>query len=155
MKLVFVHGWGCHAGVWDKLLPLLPGHEHVIIDLGFLRGGPKGAGAVPEDALCIGHSFGVMWLLKHGPRPMRGLVSIAGFDCFYRYLPEDVLPTMKAGLVRDPLGQMQHFWKKCGMGDGPSGEIDSGSLRAGLDWLSSWDASEQTRLLAAPIRALA
>ena len=155
MTLVFVHGWGCHAAVWDELTPRLPGHEHILIDLGFVRDGPKGASAMPEDAVCIGHSFGVLWLLKHGPRPMRGLVSIAGFDCFYKYTPDDVLPTMRAGLERDPMVQMQHFWNLCGLGEGPEGAIDAGALRAGLDWLAIWDASEQTRGLGAPILALA
>lgn len=155
MKLLFVHGWGCHAGVWEELTPRLPGHEHTLIDLGFVRGGPKGASTMPEDALCIGHSFGVLWLLKHGPRPMKGLVSIAGFDCFHKYVPDDVLPTMKAGLERDPQEQMRQFWNLCGLGEGLGGTIDAGALRAGLDWLATWDASEQTRNLGAPILALA
>ncbi len=155
MTLVFVHGWGCHAGVWDALAPRLTGHDHCLIDLGFVRDGPKGASTMPEDAVCIGHSFGVLWLLKHGPERMRGLVSIAGFDCFYKYVPDDVLPTMQAGLRRDPMTQMKHFWNLCGLGAGPDGQIDAGALRGGLDWLATWDASAQTRDLGAPILALA
>lgn len=155
MKLVFVHGWGCHAGVWSELAPRFPGHEIFLMDLGFVRGGPKGASLMPEDALCIGHSFGVIWLLKHGPRRMKGLISIAGFDAFYRYVPEDVLPSMRAGMLRDPHAQMRQFWQMCGYGEGPGTSIDAGTLRAGLDWLGAWDESERTGSLGAPIMALA
>lgn len=155
MKLVFVHGWGCHAGVWSELVTRLPAHEPVLIDLGFVRGGPKGASAMPEDSLCIGHSFGVIWLLKHGPRRMKGLVSIAGFDAFGRYVPEEVIPSMREGLIRDPHAQMRQFWQMCGYGEGPGPGIDTGALRAGLDWLGAWDESERARNLDAPIMALA
>lgn len=155
MKLVFVHGWGCHAGIWDKLIPRLPGHEPVVLDLGFVRGGPKGASAIPEDAVCIGHSFGVLWLLKHGPRPMKALVSIAGFDCFYRHVPPEVLPAMKEGVMRDAPAQMRDFWRRCGFPEEPAGDLDTGALRAGLDWLATWDASDERRALDAPVLALA
>lgn len=155
MKLVFVHGWGCHAGVWSELVPRFPEHEPVLIDLGFVRGGPRCASSMPEDALCIGHSFGVIWLLKHGPRRMKGLVSIAGFDAFSRYVPDEVLPTMMEGLMRDPKAQMRQFWQMCGYGEGPGMNIDAGTLRAGLKWLGAWDESERARNLDAPIMALA
>ncbi|RMF00120.1 MAG: hypothetical protein D6773_11965 [Alphaproteobacteria bacterium] len=156
MKLVFVHGWGCHGGIWLDLADRLKGHEPVIADLSFLRDGYRGASALPPDAVCIGHSFGVMWLLKHGPRPMRGLVSIAGFDCFHKHVPDHVLPTMMEGLRKDPDAQMRHFWKLCGIGEeGPGGMVDPGPLRAGLKWLSTWDASAQREALNAPILALA
>lgn len=155
MRLVFVHGWGCHAGVWSELLPLLGDHEHFLIDLGFMRGGPKGASAMPENAVYIGHSFGVMWLLKHGPRPMRGLVSIAGFDCFYKHVPPEVLPTMQEGLHNDPDATMRNFWAMCGLDERLEGSLDTGALRGGLDWLGAWDVSEERRALDAPILALA
>ena len=98
MNLVFVHGWGCNAAIWEKLVPYFNDHDVHLIDLGFIRGGPRGATVFPKNALCIGHSFGVMWLLKHGVRPMRGLVSIAGFDCLHKYVPHDVLADMREGM---------------------------------------------------------
>lgn len=156
MTLVFVHGWGCHAGIWSELLPRLEGHDHVVIDLGFMRGGPKGASEIPANAVCVGHSFGVMWLLKHGTRPMKGLVSIAGFDCFYRHVPPEVLPAMKEGIRNDPQAQMRRFWTMCGIGEeGLDGSFDTAALRGGLDWLGSWDVSSERRSLDAPILALA
>jgi hypothetical protein len=51
---------------------------------------------------------------------------------------------------------MRQFWQLLGLGeDGPGGKIDTGALRAGVDWLATWDASEETRTLKAPILALA
>lgn len=157
MKIILVHGWGCHSGVWQKLLPHLEGHEIHLIDLGFVRGGPKGSGELPEDALCIGHSLGVMWLLKHGPRPMKGLVSIGGFDCLHKHVPEMVLDGMRTGMLEDAKEQMSSFWDVLDLGDlRPSlDDIDGGGLRAGLDWISLWDAGEQLKTLGAPVLALA
>lgn len=156
MKLVFVHGWGCHGGIWTDLIERLDDHDPVVVDLSFIREGFKGASSMPENALCIGHSFGVMWLLKHGPRPMKGLVSIAGFDCFHKHVPADILPPMMEGLRKDPETQMKYFWQLCGLGEeGPGGIIDPGPLRAGLDWLATWDASAEKEALEAPVLALA
>lgn len=156
MKLVFVHGWGFDAGLWRELVPRLPGHEAILIDLGFLREGPKGASSIPPDAVCIGHSFGVLWLLKHGTRPMRGLVSIAGFDCLHKYVPAEVFAAMREGLRRDAQAQMRAFWQACGIAEPePDRVLDTGTLRGGLGWLASWDASDQRGTLGAPILALA
>jgi len=156
MKLVLVHGWGFHSGIWDNLVPHLGGHELFLIDLGFMRGGPKAANEMPAGSLCIGHSFGVMWLLKHGPRPMRGLVSIAGFDCLHNYVPQGVLEALREGMRRDPQTQLRQFWKNAGLaGYEPDGELDGGGLRGGLDWISTWDAGEELKNLGAPVLALA
>ena len=156
MKLVLVHGWGFHAGVWEKLIPHLDGHDIFLIDLGFIRGGPRASHEMPAGSLCIGHSFGVMWLLKHGPRPMRGLGSIAGFDCLHKYVPKDVLEDMREGMRRDPQQQMKTFWKEGGFaGHEPKGELDAGGLRGGLDWISAWDTGEELKELGVPVLALA
>lgn len=156
MKIVLVHGWGWHSGVWHKLVPLLGDHEIHLIDLGFIRGGPRASNDMPIDSLCIGHSFGVTWLLKHGPRPMKGLVSIAGFDCLHKHVPHDVLAAMREGMRTDARAQMERFWESLGVGDEkPEGEIDAGGLRAGLDWIARWDTGEQLANLGAPVLALA
>ncbi len=156
MKIVLVHGWGCNAAVWDKLLPYFDDCEIHLVDLGFVRGGPKGSNEIPADSLCIGHSFGVTWLLKHGPRPMRGLVSIAGFDCLHKYVPHEVLAEMREGMRRDAQAQMESFWESCGVADETSGwDIDAGGLRGGLDWIATWDTSDQLRTLGSPVLALA
>lgn len=156
MKLVLVHGWGFHSGVWEKLIPLLDGHEIYCIDLGFMRGGPRASNEMPADSICIGHSFGVMWLLKHGPWPVQGLVSIAGFDCMHKYVPQDVLDAMRDGMLKDPRSQMKNFAKNGGFaGLESNGDPDFGGLRGGLDWISTWDTCEKLKNLGAPVMALA
>ena len=156
MKLVLVHGWGFHSGVWEKLIPLLDGHEIYCIDLGFMRGGPRASNEMPTDSICIGHSFGVMWLLKHGPRPIRGLVSIAGFDCLHKYVPKDVLKAMRDGMLNNPREQMKSFAQNGGFaGLESNGDPDFGGLRGGLDWISTWDEGEELKNLGAPVMALA
>lgn len=157
MKIILVHGWGCHSGVWSKLVPFLDGHEIHLIDLGFVRGGPRGSSELPEDSLCIGHSLGCMWLLRHGPRPMKGLVSIGGFDCLHKHVPEEVLTAMRVGMLEDAKAQMSSFWDVLELGDfRPSpDDIDGGGLRAGLDWIANWDTGEQLKSLGSPVLALA
>lgn len=156
MNLVFVHGWGCNAAVWDKLVPYFADHQVHLVDLGFVRGGPKGTSEIPAGSLCIGHSFGVMWLLKHGVRPMRGLVSIAGFDCLHKHVPHDVLAEMRDGMRRDAREQMKGFWESVGVLEETAGwEIDAGGLRGGLDWIANWDTGEELKKLGVPVLALA
>lgn len=156
MQLVLLHGWGFHAGLWRDLAPRLHPHEVILLDLGFVLGGPKGAARMPADAVCVGHSFGLMWLLKHGPRPMRGLVSLAGFDCFHAHVPTAEVERIAAGLDRNPAAQMRAFWRACGAEDfADPDQVDLATSKAALGWLMRWDARPERAALNAPILALA
>jgi pimeloyl-[acyl-carrier protein] methyl ester esterase len=157
MQIVLVHGWGFNAGLWRDVAPRLAPHEALVIDLGFIRGGPKGWGELPQDALCVGHSFGLLWLLKHGPRPMRGLVSVGGFDCFSAHVPLDAVSAMKQGLDRNPAAQMRGFWRACGLEEvfAPAQCLEVSTLKAGLDWLVAWDERSRRQALDVPLMALA
>jgi len=154
--LVLVHGWGFNNAMWRDVAERLPAYECHIIELGFLLRGPQGASSMPREAVCIGHSFGLMWLLKHGPRPMRGLMSIAGFDCFHAHVERARIEAMKRGLDRDPVAQMERFWRSCGTE--PFTErrnFDISALKGGLDWLANWDEREAHNDLTCPLVALA
>lgn len=155
MELVLVHGWGFHGGIWKALSERLSDRHHGLVDLGFVRDGPKGIGTWPDNAVYVGHSFGLLWLLKHGPKNMRGLVSIAGFDCFHIHGDTVALADMKAGLERNPGAQMRSFWRACGL-DKPiePATPDPATLKAGLDWLGAWDARAERAALDCPILAL-
>lgn len=156
MQIVLVHGWGLHAGVWKDVVPKLDGHETLLLDLGFVSGGPKGANQIPTNALCVGHSFGLLWLLKHGRRPMKGLMSVAGVDCWKAHLPVELIMAMKEGLDHNPEAQMRGFWRASGIDDfAPATCFDVATMKAGLDWLATWDGREERHALQAPIRALA
>lgn len=81
MHFVLVHGWGFNASIWTPLIAQLGDAETTAVDLGFVgSGGNAGVPDWPEDAIAVGHSLGVLWLLKNGGGRFAGLVSIQGFD---------------------------------------------------------------------------
>ncbi len=109
MHVVLVHGWGFNARIWAELVPHLGGADITLVDLGFVTGGPKGQEAWPEDAIAVGHSLGVLWLLKQEAHRFKGLVSIQGFDRFCPHVAPARVAALKRGLARDPGGTMRRF----------------------------------------------
>jgi len=155
MHVVLVHGWGFHAGIWAEMAKRLPGAEITLIDLGFVGGGLASATDWPEDAVAVGHSLGVLWLLKQG-RSFKGLISIQGFDRFCPHVPPSRVSALKRGLARDPGGTMQAFWRSCGALDfAPPEALDIPRLDEGLDWLMHWEAEAAKQTLDCPVLALA
>jgi pimeloyl-[acyl-carrier protein] methyl ester esterase len=155
MHFVLVHGWGFHAGIWTDVVVRL-GVEVTLIDLGFVSGGPKGKTEWPADAIAVGHSLGLLWLLKHGQGRFRGIVSIQGFDCFCCHVAPSRVQALKRGLEREPHGTLQAFWRSCGAARFALPEmLNAARLGEGLDWLMHWDAREAKDGLACPVLALA
>ena len=156
MHVVLVHGWGFHAGTWAEVKKHLPGVKITLIDLGFVTGEPPSPADWPEDAIAIGHSLGVLWLLKEGMGRFKGLVSIQGFDRFCPHVPPSRVAALKRGLARDPYGTMQAFWRSCGTLDfAPPEALNVARLDEGLDWLMHWDARGAKADLQCPVLALA
>jgi pimeloyl-[acyl-carrier protein] methyl ester esterase len=156
MRFVLVHGWGFHAGIFADLVANLDGAETTLIDLGFVSGGPKGATDWPADAVAIGHSLGLLWLLEQGGGRFRGLVSIQGFDCFCRHVSPSRIAALKRGLEREPGGTLQTFWRSCGAaGFALAQALNVARLDEGLDWLMHWDGRKAKQELACPVLALA
>jgi pimeloyl-[acyl-carrier protein] methyl ester esterase len=158
LAFVLVHGWGFHAGIWRELVRHLPGAEISFIDLGFIRGGPKGIDAWPENAIAVGHSLGALWLLTTAGEqaPFRGFVSIQGFDRFCPYIPPAKVMTMRRSLKRDPEATLRTFWRACGTEPfAPAVALNVDRLDEGLGWLLGWDASPSKASLACPTLALA
>ena len=155
MRFVLVHGWGFHAGLWDHFVAHLPDAEIARIDLGFISGGPKGVSDWPQDSIAIGHSLGLLWLLKQGGR-FRALVSIQGFDCFSCHIPKSRVLGMQRNLKKDAEATLRAFWQACGTEPfAPKDALNVEALGAGLDWLASWDASAEKAALTCPTLALA
>ncbi|MGK2923004.1 MAG: alpha/beta fold hydrolase [Methyloceanibacter sp.] len=156
MHFVFVHGWGFNAGVWADMGAYLPVSAITLIDLGFVAGGPASHEDWPDDAIAVGHSLGLMWLLKEGKGSFKGLVSIQGFDRFSPHVPEGRVAALKRGLARDPGGTMAAFWRSCGAPDfAPTEALNVARLDEGLDWLMHWDAEAAKKRLQCPILTLA
>jgi pimeloyl-[acyl-carrier protein] methyl ester esterase len=156
MRFVLVHGWGFHAGIFADFIGHLEGAEVTLVDLGFVAGGPKGASAWPEDAIAVGHSLGLLWLLERGGGRFRALVSVQGFDCFCCHVAPSRLAALKRGLERDQGGNLQAFWRSCGASGFALPEaLNVGRLDEGLDWLMTWDARKAKEDLSCPMLALA
>jgi pimeloyl-[acyl-carrier protein] methyl ester esterase len=160
MHLVFVHGWGFNAGMWGAVLDHLPDAEVSLVDLGFVRGGPAGADDWPDDAIAVGHSLGVLWLLHEAReregRVFRGLVSIEGFDCFSCHIPRARTAAMRRELKRDASATLHAFWRACGPESfAPKEALDVKRLDEGLGWLLDWDARTARASLDIPMLALA
>ena len=106
MHFVFVHGWGFNPAIWRDVIRNIGNAEVTLIDLGFIAGGPKAAATWPSDAIAVGHSLGLLWLLhrageEEGHAPFRGLVSLQGFDRFCPHIPPSRVAGMRRGLRRD------------------------------------------------------
>lgn len=164
MHFVFVHGWGFHAGIWRDLIPHLPGAEISLVDLGFVAGAPEGSSDWPEDAIAVGHSLGVLWLLHRAVERanasatlgFRALVSIQGFDRFCPPILRSRVAGMRRELKRDAGATVGAFWRACGTeAFAPPSALNVDRLDQGLGWLMDWDASEAKAGLDCPMLALA
>jgi pimeloyl-[acyl-carrier protein] methyl ester esterase len=156
MHFVLVHGWGFHGGIWADFAGHLKGAKVTLVDLGFVSGGPKGEADWPADAIAVGHSLGLLWLLKQGGNRFRALVSVQGFDCFGCHIAPLRLQALKRGLEREPYGTLQAFWRSCGAAGFALPEaLNAPRLDEGLDWLMHWDARKAKDALACPVLALA
>ncbi len=152
MHVVLVHGWGFDARIWAPLTGRLQGASTTQVDLGFIAA-PSEA---DHDSILIGHSLGVLWLLKEGGRPCKGLVSIQGFDRFCPHVPAARVAALKRGLDQNPERTLQAFRGSCGAPDYPEGPaLNVGRLQQGLDWLMHWDARPARKRLQCPMLILA
>jgi pimeloyl-[acyl-carrier protein] methyl ester esterase len=153
--LVFVHGWGFDAGFWDPVRESL-GHPHTLAaDLGF-RGEPL-MPEWPGDGIAVGHSLGLLWLLKTRPFPWRALVAVNGFTRFPKGagfeagVPPRLIERMIAKAEGDHAAVAADFLARCGLPEAETEDLHRDALIEGLQWLSEWDC----RGCAAPLVALA
>jgi pimeloyl-[acyl-carrier protein] methyl ester esterase len=142
MKLVFIHGWGLDAHLWDGILALLPDAESEIIERGFF-GAAERTFTYDEPAILIGHSLGLI----HGfnlTQNWAGWIAINSFprfvatDSLSGCVPPAALRDMRQRLNRDPQKTLGDFHKMIGA-IGPNGMPDIDKLRVGLDELRDGD----------------
>lgn len=156
MKLLFVHGWGFDSRIWDKVRGHLGEFGHECIDFGFTKDMPQREDLPNKPYIAVGHSMGVMWALKHRSSHMKGLVSIGGFDCFYRHVPPEILDGFRQRFTADPAAHMKRFWAQ-GLEEDlcPIDRLNLERLSEGMNWLATWDAREDAQSFAGPILAIA
>ncbi len=161
VPLVFVHGWSLNSTMWDPVISLMDGYECRTIDLGFIDGGKTTWEDLSAPAVYIGHSFGLLWLLKQWQgleeRSMpTALVSIAGFSNFRKFADHRALTRMQLGLKKNPVAQINHFWRQAGVeGKAEASSLNEDVLARGLDWLACWDGSALVPDLTCPKLILA
>ena len=156
MKLLFVHGWGFHASLWDAVIACLPEADVVRANRGYF--GKAVWPRVDEPCLAVTHSFGSMALLADPPADCRGLVAINGFDRFAEVegragVPLRVIDRMLARLEIDKTSALRDFHARLGS-DVPQGTPDSARLRQDLAALRNDDQRDATANFAGPILAL-
>lgn len=156
MKLLFVHGWGFDSRVWDKTRAHLSGFEHDCVDFGFTKDMPVHEELPGTPYIAVGHSMGVMWALKNRNSHMKGLVSIGGFDCFFRHVPPEVLTGFRQRFETDPESHMKRFWAQGLEEDLCSiDRLNLDRLSEGMNWLATWDAEKDAHDFSGPILAIA
>lgn len=135
--LLFVHGWAFDASVWTQLRAELADWPHAVADAGYFGATPAvidpvtgpvtdtdsitGPDIAPitRPVIAIGHSLGVMRLLRSLPSNCVGVVSINGFPRFSAApdfeagVPRRMLDRMMKRLSTDPAAVVQDFRERC------------------------------------------
>ena len=142
--LVALHGWGYDSSFWRPLAEHLPEAEIQAWDLGYYR---QAAMKAPErEAFALGHSYGVLWFLRHRPFAWRGLISINGFSRYATApdFPEGVplaqLERLRSSVAEATKTALAGFRQRCGDPVPPPETPDLSRLLASLDHLRDWDA---------------
>lgn len=158
--IVFVHGWGFDARIWDQLRAHLSEIPSVALDLGFRDSKSKMPEIPAGEIIAVGHSLGFLWLLKNRPFAWRKIVSVNGFskflsaDDFPSGLDARILNAMIKHCKQDAPAVVVDFFKNCGH-DEKLEAFNQDKLVAGLLWLRDWDIRETLKAEKTPVLALA
>lgn len=138
MRLVFVHGWGFDAAIWNELSAALGEFPQTRVDFGFLGASSFVPAFTPDDVL-IGHSLGLLWGLSYYGCWQR-VIAVNSFATFASGEGAAVAPSalraMRLSLVRDPKKTLANFYRSVGLSDAPE-RFDAGRLSEGLSLLES------------------
>jgi pimeloyl-[acyl-carrier protein] methyl ester esterase len=153
-QLVLVHGWAFRPSFWEPLRAGLSDWPSTSLDLGFF--GPERLELPQEPFIGVGHSLGVLWLLRHAADRMSALVSLGGFARFA--VPAGPTRAMRRGLSRGASAVLTAFHQACGLSPEQSPSLTGARperLAEGLDWLLGWDETASLAAFDRPILALA
>ncbi len=156
--ILFIHGWGGSAALWDKVRARLPWFECHAADLGFF--GPAHLPAVKRPFV-VGHSLGFAWALEHVPQPWAGAVAVNAFPRFAQApdfpdgVPLRVLDRMRLRFRDQPHAVAADFLTRCGVRTPLLDNMVPERLGAALDFLAVTDQRERLSSLTAPLRILA
>lgn len=157
LPLVFMHGWAFGPDFWTPLQRELGVHDAFTLDLGFF--GPENLNLPEGPFVAVGHSLGLLWLLRHAPDRLAAMVSLGGFGRFD--VPAGATRAMRRGLSRDPVQVIAAFYQACALPaelalDEPTlASARPDHLALGLDWLLQWDERPALEAFSRPLLALA
>jgi pimeloyl-[acyl-carrier protein] methyl ester esterase len=156
--ILFVHGWGYDASLWDPVRKALGARPSAALDLGYFGAANT---TVPDGVtLLVGHSLGFLWLAR---QPALQHAPLIGINAFPRFLEADeyqpaiaprVLERMKRRLAADPDAVLAEFWQRAGA-PGPDKPFHTAALAEGLDHLAAWDVRENLARRASSVRLIA
>jgi pimeloyl-[acyl-carrier protein] methyl ester esterase len=144
MKLLFLHGWGFDASIWDGVRTALAPIETFAWDRGYF-GAPMHAD-IAAPFVAVGHSLGSLLLAADLPPGCTGMIAINGFDRF----PGDglvaprLLDRMRARFAVSAGAVLDDFRSRAG-GGAHAGAIDTARLAADLERLADIDARNGTK----------
>lgn len=156
---IFAHGWGFDAHFWDPVIDELSlPNDTEILKLDFGYTGHSIDIRTQQNLICVGHSLGCLWLLKHIKHP-KAFIAINGFDCFFRHTHKVKIQKMRRNLERNPDAQMRGFYDACGVNKQTSDlpndiNWNADELKTGLHWLETWDQSAEREQLLCPVKAI-
>lgn len=151
------HGWAFDASAWGPMLERLgSGARVTFCGPRFLDQGPATVEVPPEDAICVGFSYGALWLLMNRPKRMRALISISGFPCLAANGNLEAMRALRHGLHKNAPTQVKAFRRLAGVRDPVAhDDLNVAALLEGLDRMLDSDGRGQLAGLDCPVLALA
>jgi pimeloyl-[acyl-carrier protein] methyl ester esterase len=142
VKLLFLHGWGLDASLWNGVRAALPEFETVAWDRGYFS--PPMTEKTAGPFIGIGHSLGALLLVDNANAI--GLVAINGFDRFTGEgaVAPRIVDRMRKRFAEAPAEVLADFRARIGAPSAPE-NIDSERLGADLNLLAEADARNATR----------
>ncbi len=157
--LWFAHGWGFDSGLWNEVLAAPGSGATAFVDRGYF-----GDSLSPLDdggpVIAVGHSLGVLHLLRRMPSNCAGLIAINGFDRFAgeagdpTAVPGRIVQRMLTRFREQPDQVLGDFRRRCGSDEPVPDEIRPETLIADLGLLRIADERAASARLGCPILVL-
>ena len=161
--LLFAHGWGYDANVWGPVRSRLGDPACTLWERGYFHE-PGFTREPREDAppapyVAVGHSFGVMHLLKALPPGAIGFISVCGFARFsaaegYAGTPVRVIDRMLQRFDSAPGTVVGEFRGRCGSPPTRVYDYNGEALREDLVVLRDEDYRAEAAALQVPVLSL-
>ncbi len=162
--LLFVHGWAYDANIWGLVRSRLGNPPATVWERGYFEEvGVYGAASEPQPPpgpyIAVGHSLGVMRLLRERPEGCIGLISVCGFARFsategFPGTSARVLDRMLTRFKANPRGVTAEFRARCGSGQTQVYDVDVQRMYDDLLMLRDGDERAAAAALDIPVLSL-